>query len=178
MYTFPLSRCTCLSILEGSDLCLVLIMCVCLLPLSSCPQRDCVMGPRGSSHNTWYLRFLRHSGFLEYFPFPCLCQVSDHLSIHFVLISCELELYLFSDFIQDSLCLFLIFFVVLGLLLRETDREKFYFILYQEICQPSASFCVFQVGEYRELIRNSLNNLIKYLLKYLWGNKKCFQEMV
>lgn len=65
-----------------------------------------------------------------------------------------------------------IFFVVLGLLLRETDREKFYFILYQEILQPSASFCVFQVEEFRELIRNSLNNLLKYLLKYLWGNKK------
>lgn len=114
---------------------------LCRLPPSPCPQRDCVMGPRGSSHHTWYLHFLRHSGFLEYFPFPCLCQVSDHLSIHFVLISCELELYLFSDFIKDSLYLFLIFFVVLGLLLRETDRKVLLYFIPGDLSAFSIFLC-------------------------------------
>lgn len=88
-----------------------------------------VMGPGGSSHDTWYFHFLSLSRFLEQFPRARLCQVSDHLSVHFILISRDLELHLFSDFIKDGLCLFS-FSVVFGSLLR---TEKFYFLLHQDI---------------------------------------------
>lgn len=82
-----------------------------------------VMGPGGSSHDTWYFHFLSLSRFLEQFPRARLCQVSDHLSVHFILISRDLELHLFSDFIKDGLCLFLIF-CYFWVIAKKRSRQK------------------------------------------------------